>query len=117
MTTADKDTGLPLLGAGDQQVPIDPAMLPELREKIATCEKLEAVATGYAAQLMKALAMGASIGAQYGRAEGETDQYIIRLLALHNLTPDQCVPGKMFDLEKGLINVLPKAATPSLIAK
>lgn len=104
MTEIDKETGLPVL-APSKQVPIDPALLPELRDKIGKAESIEFKASAYALNVLKALAIGASIGAEYAQAERDADQFILKLLTLHNLKREQIDPERPFDLEKGLINV------------
>jgi hypothetical protein len=104
VTEKDKDTGLPLVGGG-KQIPIDPALLPELRDKVSRAENVELKAGVYALNVLKALAIGATIGAEYAQAERDADQFILKLLTLHNLKREQIDPERPFDFEKGMINV------------
>lgn len=104
MTERDAETGLPLFGSS-KQVPIDPVLLPELREKIALAQQYGDEATRFAAQLVKTLAMGASIGARLGNADNDANQFALKVFAIHNVTPEQVNTEEPFDLEKGFINV------------
>lgn len=101
MTTLDKDTGIPILdgAANANVVPIDPKVLPDLREASEQVEKARAIGRQVGYQLVMMLASASAIGPNVVAIEKSYQNTVNNIMQLHGVNPDNV---KDIDIEKGL---------------
>lgn len=104
MTTEDKDTGLPLLGGkvNDRVLPIDPKVLPDLKEATESVEEIRKDAQRLGYQLVLLLGTVQMIAPEAAMREKAYGEMVMKIAALHGIKPSQI---KDIDMEKGLIIV------------
>lgn len=101
-TQKDPETGLPLLGGGvnTKKVPIDPKLLPELRDLETKMTESETLARDFGYNFVLALGTAASIGMQAGLTRKNWADYVRKTAALMGINPEAI---KETDPENGLL--------------
>lgn len=102
MTKLDTETGLPILGgdANSNHMPIDPKVLPDLREADEEVNKARNIGRQVGYQLVMMLASASAIGPNVVAIEKRYQDVITNIFKLHGVDPDNVLD---IDIEKGLI--------------
>lgn len=101
-TTPDADTGLPILGGAvnEKKIPIDPKLLPELRDLEEKMVKTDAIAREIGYGLVLTIGTAAGIGLEAAKNRKLWQDYVKKIAALMGVNVDAI---KETDPEKGLL--------------